>query len=130
VAARDRPARRATRSRTVVPWQGRSRRDLRRGKAEASAGSATGGRRITMQGDDVQSDDVWRWRPDAVSSEEPHTASSLDPRGGGEVPMARQVGRRSYGAKAAHRKCNLARRSCKRLRGCAGQTSAAHAREQ
>jgi hypothetical protein len=53
VAAWDGPARRATRSRMAVPWQGRSRRDLRRDKAEASAGPATGGRRITMQGDDV-----------------------------------------------------------------------------
>jgi hypothetical protein len=34
-----------------------------------------------MQGDDVQSDDVWRWRSVAVSSEEPRTESSLDPRG-------------------------------------------------
>jgi hypothetical protein len=36
VAARDRLARRATRSRAAVPWQVRSRRDLRCGKAEAS----------------------------------------------------------------------------------------------
>jgi hypothetical protein len=64
---------------------------LRHGKAEASAGPTTGGRRITMQGNDVQSNDVWRWRPDAVSS--------LDPRGGGEALTARQVGRRSYEAK-------------------------------
>jgi hypothetical protein len=71
VATQDRLARRATRSRMVVPWQGWSWRDLRHGKAEVSAGSATGGRRITMQGNDVRSDDVWRWRPDAVSSEEP-----------------------------------------------------------
>jgi hypothetical protein len=95
MAARDRPARRATRSRTAVPWQGRSRRDLRRGKAEASAGLTIGGKRITMQGDDVQSNDVWRWRPDAVSSEEPCTVSSLNPSEGGEALMARQVGRRS-----------------------------------
>jgi hypothetical protein len=61
VADRDRPTRRATRSRTAVPWQGRSRRDLRRGKAEVSAGLTTGGRGIIMQGDDVQGDDVWRW---------------------------------------------------------------------
>jgi hypothetical protein len=61
---------------------------------------------------------------------QPGTVSSLDPRGGREALMARQVGRRSCGAEAAHRKCNLARRSCKRLRGCAGQASAAHAREQ
>jgi hypothetical protein len=60
-----------------------------------------------MQGDDVQSDDVWRWRPDAVSSEEPRTVSSLDPRGGGEALMARQVGRRSYRAKAAVRRDEL-----------------------
>jgi hypothetical protein len=135
VAARDRLARRATRSRTAVPWQGRSRRDLRRGKAEASAGSATGGRRITMQGDDVQSDDVWRWRPDAVSSEEPRTASSLDPRGSGEALMARQVGRRSCGAKAAVRRDELGgasktRQSCRELRGCAGRVSVAHMRVQ
>jgi hypothetical protein len=58
VAARGRPARRATRPRTAVTWQGRPRRDLQRGKAEASAVPATGGRRVTMQGDDVQSDDV------------------------------------------------------------------------
>jgi hypothetical protein len=58
---RDRPIRRATRSRTAVPWQGRPWRDLRHGKAEVSAGLTTGGRRIIMQGDDVQSDDVWRW---------------------------------------------------------------------
>jgi hypothetical protein len=69
-------------------------------KAEASAGSATGGRRITMQGDDVQNGDVWRWRPVAVSSEEPRTASSLEPRRSGEAFMARRVERRSYGAKA------------------------------
>jgi hypothetical protein len=62
VAARDRPARRATRSRTAVPRRGRPRRDLRRGQAEVSAGSTTGGRRIIMQGNDVQSDDVWRGR--------------------------------------------------------------------
>jgi hypothetical protein len=60
-----------------------------------------------MQDDDVQSDNVWRWRPDAMSSEEPHTASSLDPRGGGEAFMARQVGRRSCGAKAAVRRDEL-----------------------
>jgi hypothetical protein len=107
VAAQDRLARRATGSRTAVPWQGRLRRDLRRGKAEASAGPAIGGRRITMQGDDVQSDDVWRWRPDAMSSEDPRTASSLDPRGGGEALMARQVGRRSCGAKAVVRRDEL-----------------------
>jgi hypothetical protein len=99
VAARDRLARRATRSRTVVPWQGRSWRDLRHGQAEASAGPTTGGRRITMQGNDVQSNDVWRWRPDAVSS--------LDPRGGGETLIARQVRRRSCGAKAAVRRDEL-----------------------
>jgi hypothetical protein len=33
-------------------------------------------------------------------------------------------------AEAAHRRYNLARRSCKRLRGCAGHASAAHVREQ
>jgi hypothetical protein len=55
----------------------------------------------------VQSDDVWRWRPDAVSSEEPRTVSSLDSRGGGEALMARQVGRRSCGAKAAVRRDEL-----------------------
>jgi hypothetical protein len=33
-----------------------------------------------MQGNDVQSNDVWRWRPDAVSS--------LDPRGGGSTLAA------------------------------------------
>jgi hypothetical protein len=99
VAARDRLARRATRSRTAVPWQERSRRDLRRGKAEASASPTTGGRRITMQGDDVQSNDVWRWRPDAVSS--------LDRRGGGEALIARQVGRRSCVAKAAVKRDEL-----------------------
>jgi hypothetical protein len=54
-----------------------------------------------MQGDDVQSDDVWRWRPDAVSSEEPRTVSSLNPSGGGEALMARPVRRRSCGAKVA-----------------------------
>jgi hypothetical protein len=107
VAVRDRLTRRATRSRTAVPWQGWSRRDLRRGKAEASAGSTTGGRRITTQGDYMQSDDVGRWRPDAVSSEEPCTASVLDPRRSGEALMARQVGRRSCGAKAAVRRDEL-----------------------
>jgi hypothetical protein len=107
VAARDRLARRATRSRTAVPWLGRPRRDLRRGKAEASAGPATGGRRITMQGDDVHSDDGWRWRSVAVSSEKPRTASSLDPSGSGEALMARQVGRRNCGAKAAVRRDEL-----------------------
>jgi hypothetical protein len=96
VAARDRLARRATRPRTAVPWQERSRRDLRRGKAEASASLTTGGRRIIMQGADAQSDDVWRWRPDAVSSEEPRTVSSLNPSGGGEALMVRQVRRRSW----------------------------------
>jgi hypothetical protein len=55
----------------------------------------------------VQSDDVWRWRPDAVSSEEPRTASSLDPRGSGEALMARQVRRRSCGAKTAVRSDEL-----------------------
>jgi hypothetical protein len=52
-----------------------------------------------MQGNDVQSNDVWRWRPDAVSS--------LDPRGGGEALIVRQVGRRSCGAKAAVRRDEL-----------------------
>jgi hypothetical protein len=33
-------------------------------------------------------------------------------------------------AEAAHRRCNQARRSCRRLRGCADRVSAAHAREQ
>jgi hypothetical protein len=107
VATQDRLARRATRSCTVVPWQGRSRRALRRGKAEASADLATGGRRITMQDNDVWSDDVWRWRPDAVSSELPRTASSLEPRGSGEALMPRQVGRRNCGAKAAVRRDEL-----------------------
>jgi hypothetical protein len=60
-----------------------------------------------MQGDDEPSDDVWRWRPDAVSSEEPRTASFLDPRGGGEALMARRVGRRSCGAKEAVRRDEL-----------------------
>jgi hypothetical protein len=43
-----------------------------------------------------------------------------------------QAGGRWYRsrAEAAHRRCNLARRSCKRLRGCAGHASAAHIREQ
>jgi hypothetical protein len=31
---------------------------------------------------------------------------------------------------AVHRRCNQARRSCRRLRGCADRVSAAHAREQ
>jgi hypothetical protein len=31
---------------------------VQRDKAKASAGLATGGRRVTVQGDDVQSDDV------------------------------------------------------------------------
>jgi hypothetical protein len=53
MAARDRLARRATRSRTVVTWRGWPRRDLRRGKAEASASPAVGG---AMQSDDVQGD--------------------------------------------------------------------------
>jgi hypothetical protein len=52
-----------------------------------------------MQGDDVQGDDAWRWRPVAVSSEEPRTTSFLEPRGSGEAFMARRVERRSYGAK-------------------------------
>jgi hypothetical protein len=130
--------------------------------------------------------------------------AGLDPRGGGEALMARQVGRRSCGAKAAvgrdelggarrsqarrgplihakiearaarhksnarrrtddqlslfpqarayarqpttrmqaegrwcgsrveatHWRCDQARRSCRRLRGCAGQVSVAHVREQ
>jgi hypothetical protein len=34
------------------------------------------------------------------------------------------------GAEAAHRRCDQARRSCRRLRGCADCVSAAHAREQ
>jgi hypothetical protein len=55
VAARDRLARRATRSRTAVPWQGRPRRDLRRGKAEASASPAVG---RVVQGDNVQGNGV------------------------------------------------------------------------
>jgi hypothetical protein len=52
-----------------------------------------------MQGNDVQSNDAWRWRPDAVSS--------LDPRGGREVLIVRQVRRRSCGAKAAIRRDEL-----------------------
>jgi hypothetical protein len=58
VAARDRPARRTTRPCTAITWQGRPRRDLRRGKAEASAGPAIGGKGVTVQGNDVQRDDV------------------------------------------------------------------------
>jgi hypothetical protein len=70
-----------------------------------------------------------------VSSEEPRTASSLDPRGSGEALMARQVGRRSCGAKAAVRRDELGgasktRQSCRELRGCAGRVSVAHMRVQ
>jgi hypothetical protein len=56
--------------------------------------------------------------------------ANLDPREGREALMARQVGRRSCGAEVAHRKCNLARRSCRKLRGCADRVSATHTREQ
>jgi hypothetical protein len=162
MAARDRLARRATRSHTAVPWQRRSRRDLQRGKADASAGPATGGRRITMQGNDVQSDGVQhmavfplgklRSRPswcaggsrlmdikgrrgegNGRSPAALRTArgefgggqvrADLDPRGGGEALMARQVGRRSGEMKAAV----IARRIRKeQLRGCADRVSAAH----
>jgi hypothetical protein len=53
--------------------------------------------------------------------------ADLDPRGGGEALMARQVGRRSGEAKAAV----IARRIRKeQLRGCAGRVSVAHVREQ
>jgi hypothetical protein len=55
VVARDRLARRATRSRTAVPWQGRPRRDLRCGNAEANASPAVG---RAVQGDNVQDNGV------------------------------------------------------------------------
>jgi hypothetical protein len=55
VVARDQLARRATRSRTAVPWQGRPRRDLRRGKAEVNASPAEG---RAVQGDNVQDNGV------------------------------------------------------------------------
>jgi hypothetical protein len=58
VTARGRPARRAARPSTAVAWRGQPRRDLRRGKAEASAGPATRGKVVTVQGNDVQRDDV------------------------------------------------------------------------
>jgi hypothetical protein len=44
-----------------------------------------------------------RWRLVAMSSGEPRTTSSLEPHGSGEALMARQVGMRSCGAKAAVR---------------------------
>jgi hypothetical protein len=48
-------------------------------------------------------------------------------------PITReQIGGRWCGsrAEAAHRRCSQARRSCRRLRGCADRVSAAHTREQ
>jgi hypothetical protein len=62
MAARDRLARRATRSRTAVTWQGRPRRDLRRGKAEASASPAVGGamQNVDVQGGDAATELVYR----------------------------------------------------------------------
>jgi hypothetical protein len=53
----------------------------------------------------------WRWQPDAMSSEEPRTVSSLGPRGGEEAFMARRVRKvelRSEGSSRAWR----ARRRC------------------
>jgi hypothetical protein len=43
-----------------------------------------------------------------------------------------QAGGRWCGSRveAAHRRCNQARRSCRKLRGCAGRVSVAHVREQ
>jgi L-fucose isomerase-like protein len=58
MTARGRPARRAARPSTAVAWRGRPWRDLRCGKAEASAGLATRGKGVTVQGNDVQRDDV------------------------------------------------------------------------
>jgi hypothetical protein len=54
VAAWGRPAREATRPRTAVAWRGRPRRDLRRGKAEASTGPATGEGGGAVQDNDKQ----------------------------------------------------------------------------
>jgi hypothetical protein len=50
----------------------------------------------------------------------------------GQLTTRKQIGGCWCGstAKAAHRRCNPARQSCRRLRECADRVSAAHAREQ
>jgi hypothetical protein len=199
--ARGRAARRATRPRTAVTWQGRPRRDLQCGKAEASVSSSrkrsseertcvrqkhTQGNRGATEAGSATACLQTAWRPGFPSRVRPRrvlgvgrrrpqivmrlrfwqgepegeaakqrrrsgrnwTSASADASGvfyrwptrlvSAGVCACKATGHAHAGwgplireqVEAAHLRCNQARQSCRKLRGCAGRVSVAHVREQ